>query len=349
MTNLPKLNWRIAATPSIPASTAATNVFATLKTQLQSCQYWTLVETPNTGTTSLLFRPNATYSTSSNCNVVLAYNITSSVAYRAPDDAAAAATYQYRMAVGLTPNITENGSGSFRGPNADRPFQTATGNPRWSGYWFCANTGSISASFILESEDNIFIGFKERSSTSGAFGFLAGAIVESHDSLDGENNFRVYGMITSGPTVMVSNFWATQTAFMSNGTSNSGPHAGAFIVSGGVPNTDTTSGLNGNIWQALLREGTITIGADEQNTWPGSPAGSRQVAYPVIYTAATIANAAPLRGLGLGRGFFHSSDGVGGLTRIQSGGIDQVYRINATHTNAYTDGVIFGPASGSGL
>lgn len=349
MTNLPKLNWRIAATPSIPSSTAATNVIATLKSQLQSCQYWTLVETPNTGTTSLLFRPNATYSTSSNCNVVLAYNITGSTAYRAPDDAAPAATRQYRLAVGLTPDITENGSGSFRGQNADRPFQTATGNPRWSGYWFCANTGSISASFVLESEDNIFVGFKDRSNSSGTFGFLAGAVVESHDRLDGENNYRVYGMITSGPIVIAGTFWSQDTAFMGNGTINSVAHAGAFIVSGGVANADASSGLNGNIWQSILHEANITLGADVQATWGAFPAGSRQVAYPVIYTAAALANLVPLRALGIGRGLFHSSDGVGGLTRIQSGGVDQVYRLNASHNNTYTDAVIFGPASGSGL
>lgn len=349
MTNLPKLNWRIAATPSIPSTTAATNVFATLKTQLQSCQYWTLVETPNTGTTSLLFRPNATYSTSSNCNIVLAYNITGSTAYRAPDDAAAAGTTQYRLAVGLTPDITENGSGSFRGQNADRPFQTATGNPRWSGYWFCANTGSISASFVVESEDNIFIGFKDRSSTSGTFGFLAGAIIESYDSLSGENNFRLYGMLTSGPTNIAATFWSTLTAFFGNTSTNSTNHAGVFIVSGGVANGDASSGLNTNIWQYAFKDGTQTVGYDDYSTWKATPAGSRQIGYPVSAYGATVGNVAPFRALGIYRGIFHASDEAGGLVRIQSGGIDQVFKISATHNNTTNDAFILGPASGSGL
>lgn len=349
MTNLPKLNWRIAATPSIPSSTAATNVIATLKSQLQSCQYWTLVETPNTGTTSLLFRPNATYSTSSNCNVVLAYNITGSTAYRAPDDAAAAATYQYRLAVGLTPDITENGSGSFRGQNADRPFQTATGNPRWSGYWFCANTGSISASFVLESEDNIFVGFKDRSTSSGTFGFLAGAVVESHDGLSGENNFRIYGIVTSGPVVISTTFWSSLTTFFGHNNTNSTSHAGVFIVSGGVAYGDATSGLSTNVWQYMFKDGTQTVAYDDYSTWKATPAGSRQVVYPVSAYGAGATGAAPARALGIYRGVFHTSDEAGGIVRFQSGGIDQIFKVSATHNNTNNDAFALGPASGSGL
>ena len=78
MTKLPKPNWRIGATPQRPATTAGSDIIALLKTQVQGCQYWQLVESPNTGSTSIIARPNSLYSTSSNCNVVFATGINGS-------------------------------------------------------------------------------------------------------------------------------------------------------------------------------------------------------------------------------------------------------------------------------
>lgn len=356
MTNLPPLNWRLGASPARPTTTSATNVIARLKTQIQGLNYWQLVESPNTGTLSLVLKPigaptnnSSQFSSASNMNVVIASNVTGSAAYRTPDTNTS--NGQFRLQFGLTPNITEGGSGSFRGRNADRPFKTATGNPRWSGYWHCANTGSISASFILESLESIFIGFKDNTSNSGTMGILIGVLAETFDSASGES-WRRYGMATTGISSMATNFWASTAFFFGSFNQDGNPHMGVFAVSGGTPVGDAQNGLSANIWEHSYRADVMAPNYDGYATWSGSPAGSRQIAFPVTFFAADVAGGttAPFNEIGMLRGVFAASDDMGGLIRIQSGGIDQAFKVVSTHHKTSTNNAfIVGPASGSGL
>ena len=356
---LPKLYWRLGATPQIPATAAATDIIATLKSQIQGLNYWQLVESPNTGSTSLILKPisaptvnSSQFSSASNMNIVIAYNITGTVAYRSPDNATVAGATQYKLQVGLTPDVTQGGSGSFKGPNADRPFQTATGNPRWSGYWHCAPTGSISASYILESLENIFVGFKDKTSASGTYGFWAGVLAETPDSGSGENNRRLYGMATTGPAVMSNTFWSQTTAFLGHSTVTDTAHMGVFAVSGGYPVGDATSGLGSNVWWTAYCASGYTPAYDDFATWTNNSntPGSRQVAIPFPITGiSTSISTAPTLMLGTARGLYVASSDRGGLIRIQSGGIDQVYKVTATHNQVSNYAFIVGPATGSGL
>ena len=367
MTHLPPLYWRIGATPSRPNNSdksTAQQQLNTLLTQVQGCHYWQVLadgtaQTPPYIVIGPIGAPTANssqFSSSSNMQVVITTNISGSTAYRSPDttDATTPGRSQFRLQIGMTPDITQGGSGSLSTAQRDRPFQTATGNPRWSGYWHCANTGSVSASFILESLDNIYIGFKDNAAASGTFGVLVGNIIETPDSASGENNFRRYGMATGGSNQsFATTFWTTTVAAGSIfGTVNAdgAVHVGTFIVSGGIPNGDVTAGVSTKIWEYHYHGATATPTYDDYATWHTGPAGSRQIAMPVVMYSSTLAtNAVPFRYTGILRGVFHASDDRGGIQKIQSGGIDQVYKVTATHNQNTNDTFIVGPASGSGL
>lgn len=338
---LPRLNWRLIS-PQRPATVSGSDIIATVKSQVvNSCSYWQLVESANTGSNSILLKPRSAFSTSSNCNVVLAYNVTGTNAYRSPDTGAP--TAQYKLQIGMTPDITENGSGSFKGPNADRPFQVS-GDPRWSGYWHCAATGSVSASFILESEDSIFIGFRTNLSSSGTMGALAGNIIETIDSGSGENNMRLYGMVTSGPTSISTAFWATNTSFLGNTNSADSNHAGVFTVSGSRTQSDTQ-------WSYAFKLSFTDVGSPsigDYSTWNNTaagPAGSRQIGFPVAMNTGDANDAAPFRLLGVLRGIYHGADEFG-LAQITSGSTTVAYKL-PTSWSGYQDAALFAPASGS--
>lgn len=361
MTNLPKLYWRIGAAPSRPNNSdksTAQQQLSTLLTQVQGCRYWQVLadgtaQTPPyivIGPYQTATANSSQVSTSSNMQVVITTNITGSTAYRTPDTNTA--NGQYRLQFGMTPNITEGGSGSLSTVQRDRPFQTATGNPRWSGYWHTFATASVSASFIFESLDSIYIGFKDNTSTSGTGGFLVGNIVEAFDSASGENNFRRYGMVTGGATSFNSTFWTnvTSTTAMFSTTNNDGTvHVGTFIVSGGVPNGDTATGVSAKVWEHAVRFHSSTPGYDDYATWHNTAllSGANQVAYPIPMYSQAVSSAAPFKALGILRGVFMTSDDRGGLVRIQSNSLDQVYKVTATFNQTTNDAFLLGPASGA--
>lgn len=341
---LNSINWRLASTPTIPASRTNTDIIATLKAQIQSCQYWQLVESPNTGSTSLLIKPVATYSSCSNMNVVIASAITGSTAYRPVDVTTGNST---KLQIGLTPDVTgltgSFGSGSFRGPNADRPFQTVSADPLWTKYTHFADCTLVSASYIIESQESIFIGFKETAS-SGTMGVLAGSIIESQDALSGMYDRRIFGIITNNSSIWSTTFWSNTTTFFSTPAGTTTPRVIILITSGGIPNPDS-------IWNA----NKVTI-----YRTPAPELGSLDVISGSAKIPASILLPIPFHGvstqalgtypmyLGLSRGFYMGPKSIG-LTRHQVSGIDKYYSVSSTYLNStgYSDSLYFYPASGS--
>lgn len=340
------INWRLASTPTVPASRTNTDIIATLKTQLQSCQYWQLVESPNTGSTSLLIKPVAAYSSCSNMNVVIATAITGSTAYRPVDVTTDNGT---KLQIGLTPDITgvtgSYGSGSFSGPNADKPFQTATADPLWTKYTHFADCTLVSASYIIESQESIFIGFKEAVS-SGTMGALAGSIIEAQDALSGMYDRRIFGIATNNSSIWLTTFWTSTGTFFSTAAGSTSPRVVTLIASGGIPNPDS-------IWNASKL--TVYRTSAQQ---PGSLdviSGSAKIPATTLlpisfYGVSTQAISSYPMYLGLSRGFYMGPRSVG-LMRYQVSGIDKYYSVSSTYLNSTgpSDTLYFYPASGSGL
>lgn len=352
MSYLPLPRWNLIS-GTLPATTASVDVIADIKRKvIENSIYWGIVESPNTGSTSLLLKPKTSFTTGSgaNVNIVIATAITGARGYQTPDTTAGNAT---KLQIGMTPDITEGGSGSFRLPNADRPFQTATGNPRWAGYWHFASSSFVSATFLIECEESIFIGFKDRSASSGVMGALAGCIVEALESGSGENDRRIYGMVVGGGGVaaagagtlpLFSTTMWTNTSnnvnFFSMDNTAGAAHAGAFIVSGGVKLPDT-------YFSYLSRQPSGTPSQDSFATWAsGSVPGSMQIGLPISFSAsAVIGGTVPLFHLGMLRGVYVSSD-ERGLTTVNSGGLPQVIKVG-TRFNSVQDTILFGPCSGA--
>ncbi len=335
------VNWRLASTPSVPASRTNTDIIATLKTQLQSCQYWQLVETPNTGSASLLIKPVAAYSSCSNMNIVIASAITGSTAYRPVDVVTDNAT---KLQIGLTPDITgvsgSYGSGSFRGPDADKPFQTATADPLWTKYTHFANCTLVSASYIIESQESIFIGIKEIAS-SGTMGVLAGAIIEAQDELSGMYDRRIFGIATNNSFAWSTTFWTSTSTFFSTATASTSPRVITLITSGGIPNPDS-------IWNAskvtVYRTSSPELGS--LDVISGSSKTPASVLLPIpFHGVSTQAISLHPMYLGLSRGFYMGPRRTS-LTKHQVGGIDQYYSVSSSHTTI-ADTLYFYPASGS--
>lgn len=330
MTQRPRLNWRRLG-PAIPDSTSITDILISVKNLIiDSSSYWQLVESSGTGSNSLIVRP--TGQLSSSMQVILAGAVSQDDAYRTPDTNASNAT---RLQMAFTPISGTFNSGSY---DSSTPF----GNIRFSKYWHVSTTTSTSASFILESEESIFFGFKDTSQQ--ILGGLVGAILEPYDETTGEQNGRIFGMITAGPTAIPAGFW-NQATFLEHVHVLSSPHAGVFTVSGSVANAST--GSNTHDWTFIKKDiGAPGAGVSEFSTWGASPTGASIIGIPIPYS--TQANSVTaLRAIGRSRGFFFSQDAEA-LTTLMTGSAQGAIRIGGA-TNVVDDAVMFGPMSGSGI
>lgn len=328
---------------SSPASTASSDVFATMRAQMDaSGVYWETVETPNTGTNSILFRAvttqaipfysssgdvvSTTILTASELYVLFANNITGSTAYRTPDNNTSAAA---RFQVGF--NI---GSASFLGANRDRPFLNLSGN-LWSGYWVAGTLSILSQTFFLESEDILAIGFRE---TAGNYVALCGAIIEGVHN----DAYRYYGMMTCGSTAITSNMWALSAGVFGHSTSANANHFGVFdqkrgaiqmtgtIGSVGIDNTPAKA-----VFEFLSRNTNSTVATNFVT-------GTTRIFEPVKYYYNSGSNEM----IGYLRGIYITGDAVSLSTVFDSTGRD-VAKILSNSRVAVADAAAFLPLSGS--
>lgn len=133
----------------------------------------------------------------------------------------------------LMVNLVKN-AGSFTTWNATNPF-TSGQTFGWGKWWSTANgVGSI---YLWEAKEAIAV-IVTNSAGGGAFGFIAGAIVdpESTDTtVDGESDGRLYGVVRTGVSVSVSGtFWNDWNpsfggnAFLRNPNGNNNTYSGVF-------------------------------------------------------------------------------------------------------------------------
>ncbi len=235
---LPRQDWRYIR-PTVHAATTTGCIAAIKGLVINSATQWRLVETPNTGSTSLLLQP---VTSSFQGYVVLASAITGSSAYRSPDDNTANGN---RLQVGLYA-----GSASFLGPQRDLPFDGGAQTDRWWGYWHAGVATNVTQSFLVEGSEAIWFGLRGSGSTGGQYGALCGAIGET-DELTGEGpgdgqpgalGRRKLGIVTAGTAAITAKFWRLN-AFLTHDTTPNLGHAGAWAPTGssapGVAFVDT--------------------------------------------------------------------------------------------------------------
>lgn len=121
----------------------------------------------------------------------------------------------------------QKNAGAFSAWNSTTPFTSG----QFSNYWRIWPTSAGAANvYMWESTEGIVVLI---GTSSSMYGFIAGAILdpEGGDLVnDSETDGKVYGMITSGITAVISNtFWSTASAvWMFHNSASSGAHAGIF-------------------------------------------------------------------------------------------------------------------------
>lgn len=214
------LEWRFISPVSTP-TTSAVDILTTIAGQVRaSSQYWQILETPNTGSNSIVLQSLS--SAVEQMYVVIANNVTASGAYRFPDTSA---TPQANLQVGIC-----LGSGSFLGSQRVEPF---SGSVSWSGYWHYGTTTSLSQSFILENDEALLLGLRE---TDQNYAALFGALIEANDTNIGEND-RNFGMMTCGPSALSAAFLGSTSQFLGFSATVNSPHAGVWITRRGGSRT----------------------------------------------------------------------------------------------------------------
>lgn len=131
-------------------------------------------------------------------------------------------------------NITK-GSGSYNNWTLNPPITSGTTFGYWKAWTTAGGTGNV---YLWESKECIAVILN--TSTGQTYGFIAGAILdpESSDAADAESDGRLYGIATSGATVI-------STTFLTNTVSNQ------FLNQHGS--------LNGNSHYGIFTPGSSTL------------------------------------------------------------------------------------------
>lgn len=320
--------------PEIPASATIVNIITRMKQIfLVSSSYWLVVEGTPTGSNAFILTPLAS-ELSGSMFVVLAGSNSGSTAYRSPDTNAGAST---RIQLGIAMS-----SGSFTAANSATPFGAGV---RWSRYWNTGVITNMSACFAFESEDAVFLGFKNTSrQITGGF---AGAVLDAYDSGTGERGQKAFGMITTGINPIPATFWNT-TDYMSHTDTADSPHAGVFTVSGGIANRNA----GGADWTILERfELPSPMVTASFVTWDegvvAAPNGQAVVGWPINFVAHGSA-LTPARAVGRSRGIYMTADNRALVGLMISSTISGAITL-ARDTASETDAIMVAPVFGSGL
>ncbi len=148
------------------------------------------------------------------------YTPTPSPTMRTPDSYAANT---------LMVNVVKN-AGAFASWNAAAPFTSGENFGFWKLWPTTAGAGNV---YLWESKDSVAVLINTSSGTT--YGCIAGAIIDSESSdttVDSESDGALYGIVTSGSTVISTSFWTGQgqfsAVFLGHSGSDSQSHAGVF-------------------------------------------------------------------------------------------------------------------------
>lgn len=246
---LPSLSWKQSAFFST-GSTSPTNqqVVDCIDTIMSSSTYW---ETKSKSTDYIEVGPKAG-SAIPNFRAIISGDPGAS-AVQSPDTSAAG------IWVGIAPN-----GGTLGTWNSATPY----GANRFSKYWKACANAVTETIYIVESSEVLAVVFKDDSVANKYFCTIFGAILTPPDAGSAEQDGRIYGIITSGSSNIITEFLNNDSEFTGHTNANGGDHIGIF-------NPISTS-----IWETIERA-TSTFLVDNGSSRVSL--GGSYVTFPIFY------------------------------------------------------------------
>lgn len=129
----------------------------------------------------------------------------------------------------LHTNVVKN-AGAFASWNAAAPFTSGQA----FGYWrFWASASGVGTVRLYEGTEAVLVLID--TAAGNIYGVFLGAILDSESPdvvSDSESDGKLYGMITTGPTVFIGSSMNTAAAFLDHSVTASQNHAGIFTPGG---------------------------------------------------------------------------------------------------------------------
>jgi hypothetical protein len=201
--------------------TKATYYDASTRTQ-GSGSAWTYTGNryQNAGTTEALYPAPPTNTLTQRVLVAGAATLPTPSPTAASPDSTAANT--------LMVNIVKN-AGAYNAWNAASPMTSGTTFGYWRVWPTTAGTGTV---YLWEGKDVMMVIIT--TSTGTSYGFIAGAILdpETTDASDGESDGKLYGLIVSGTTAVISTAFFSTADFLTHSGTASAFHAAVFTPGG---------------------------------------------------------------------------------------------------------------------
>lgn len=340
----PQLTWNFVgpvafASATHPGAAPTKQEFMSgIITLFKNSSYWTITNIDTTGSLYEAVVVGPITGSNTQQRVILTANATGSNSFFANRQAGTSdGTSTGHMMIGLAPS---GGLGTYINGQflSDFPFGSGV---RWSKYWSMGALSNTTTEFavLIESADCFFIGAKGR--TSSMYGTLIGGIGYSLDSGSGEANNIVYGMSTTGNSIITSNFLQTNTNFLGHNTNTALSHIGFFIVSGGNPNSmPSPTGSNDNYFElATIAQNYALFGPDDSSRGQTITSEETLQGYPLL----VVSNQTPYRSICVLRQIYAIGDYVS-LAAVVSGVNPQVnlgYTLGSSQISQF-DCVFFG-------
>lgn len=231
--SLAPLAWRYVGAQAFASATVASALDALYALGLRttyddstnrtpgSGSAWTWSRYQNVGVTEACYATPPTDTLGLRVILAGAAAAASPVQTMAVPDVAAAGT--------LHANVVKN-AGSFASWNAAAPFTSGQTFGYWRAWASASGAGTVR---LYEGTEAVLVLIS--AGNGNIFAVILGALLDSQSpdtTLDAESDGKLYGMITTGPTVSISGAMNTATAFLDHSVTNSQNHAGVFTPGG---------------------------------------------------------------------------------------------------------------------
>lgn len=238
-------------------------VMATVVDLFKSSSFWTITNLDITGSNyeAVVVKPNSP-GDGVDMRVILTMNASGTNAWSDRDENTPISAGEGHLQIGICPHAANYTNGHYFDGT---PFGTGS---RWSRYW-SAGDYNTSMDFqklaLIESQETFCILSLTNVSPTNV-GYV-GAIGLAFNSGSGEQDRRMYGMMTVGDTGGIeTTFNSSAGGFTDHNVGNYANHIGFFIVSGGIPNGPVGNGNVSNIFEHLDRSYEIASTAIISNT-----------------------------------------------------------------------------------
>ena len=315
---LPTLTWQMTAERSPVDPTAAQDVLDSLALSIGDSTTWRVV---TSGAGFLEIGPVVDSPTTDdyvNFRAVIAFGINAAQRQEPHDNTAVDAN---ELWLGISP---EGGSVGLIGAGpltAADPYTT-----RWSLFWRCsgliAGGADVDNLFVLTSREVFSFWFNE-AAPEDWYGGVCGAMFDPPTDGDGEGTpGRIYGMATTGRTIMSSGFWGSTNEFFNSAAGGSSNVTGCFRPS--MPGR----------WTLLDRQLSLGVASPRQTTEGGTRISVEVPLWQAgVTTIGSSGGPNPTNGIGILRQIRRGEDDSMRVTIQTTGAVDRSYLIGSHDTN----------------